>query len=152
MRRSPTQPPRFLDRIVGRDADLDSLDAEVGRSRLVTVQGAPGVGKTRLAGELVHRMMQRKQAVAHCDVTECTTANDIVVRVATTLGASTTEVADQLAARPLVLVIDNAEHVAAEVAACVTPWLAAAPELRVVVTTRIRLRAAGEVVFDLLPL
>jgi predicted ATPase len=136
----------------GRDADLEGVESELARSRLVTVQGPPGVGKTRLATELVHRLQMRKVSVAFCDVTESVSARDILVGVATALGVSTTEVAAQLAARPLVLVIDNAEHVAADVASFVDVWLGSAPELRVVVTTRIRLRAAGEVVFDLAPL
>jgi predicted ATPase len=152
VRRSPTQPPRLLDRIIGRDAELDALDAEILRSRLVTVQGPPGVGKTRLANEIMRRRAARGEPVAYCDVTECATRADVIVRVAGALGVATTAVGEQLAARPLVLVIDNAEQVAAEVAACVEPWLASAPDLHVVVTTRIRLRAAGEVVFDVTPL
>src|SRR5258706_6396094 len=112
MRRAPTQPPRLLDRMVGREADLDALEAELERTRLVTVQGRPGVGKTRLANELSHRLFQRSRVVAHCDVTECSTAHDIIVRVAAALGTPTTAIGDRLATKPLVLVIDNAEHVA----------------------------------------
>lgn len=152
MRRSPTQPPRPLDRMVGREADLDALEAEVRRSRLVTVQGPPGVGKTRLAMELAYRLMMQARPVAVCDVTECATAGDVIVRVATALGVATHGVDERLAARPMTLVIDNAEHLTSEVAACLEPWLAVAPELAIVVTTRIRLRVAGEVVFDLSPL
>jgi hypothetical protein len=86
-------------------------------------------------------LVKRDVAVAHCDVTECVTREDILVRIATTLGVATTAVAEQLAVRPLVLVIDNAEHVAAEVATCVEPWLEVAPDLRVVVTARVQLRS-----------
>src|SRR5438105_12865749 len=78
MRRSPTQPPRMLDRMVGRDADVEALETELERSRLVTVQGPPGVGKTRLATEIAHRLLARGRGVAHADVTECSTAHDIV--------------------------------------------------------------------------
>jgi predicted ATPase len=138
--------------MVGRDADLAALDAELARSRLVTVQGPPGVGKTRLALELAHRRFAANQPVAVCDVTECASAADILVRVANALHVDTTMVAERLATRPTVLIIDNVEHVAADVAACVEAWLASARELRVIVTTRIRLRVEGEVVFDLAPL
>jgi predicted ATPase len=152
MRARPTQPPRPIDHLVGRDADLDALDAEVARSRLVTVLGPPGIGKTRLANELIYRLLARERAVAHCELTECMSEHDIVVRVATALGVATTAVEEQLAALPLVLVIDNAEHVAGEVGRCVERWLPAAQQLRVVVTTRTRLQLPGEVVFDLAPL
>jgi predicted ATPase len=150
--RAPTQPPRVIDRVIGRDADLDALELEVARSPLVTVLGPPGVGKTRLAGELVRRLAERRDAVAMCDVTECANSDDVLVRVAGALGVATTEVASHLAARPQVLVIDNAEHITPEVAGCIAPWMEGAQELCIVVTSRARLRVPGEVVFDLAPL
>jgi predicted ATPase/predicted negative regulator of RcsB-dependent stress response len=138
--------------MVGRDADLLALGVEVERSRLVTIQGPPGVGKTRLSIELAREKLAAGEAVAVCDVTECATAADILVRVAGALHVDTTMVAERLATRPVALIIDNAEHIASEVAACVEAWLASARELRVVVTSRVRLRLPGEVVFDLQPL
>src|SRR5262245_61834618 len=137
-----------LDRLYGRDDDLAALVAEIERSRLVAVQGPPGVGKTRLVGELVRR---RDGAIA-CELAECERPDDITPRVAAAVGCASGEVPGRLAARPCVLVLDNAEQVAAGVAERAAGWLAAAPALRIVVTSRTRLHADGEVTFDLAPL
>lgn len=145
---------------VGRLTDLEELGNLVARERLVTVLGPPGVGKTRLVCELLERRRVAALEVVFVDLAEASTAEAMRVAVARALEVplgATSDAGDgelyrALAAREsCLLVLDDFEKLIAE-APLVGRWLAAAPELRVIVTSRERLRVAGEAVFDLAPL
>ncbi len=134
---------------VGRATELEQLD-QLMRSgaRLVTVLGAPGTGKSRLALHHAEKVPPGRP-VHVVDVSDAVDERAFGQRVREALGwrrAEPARDADDL------LVLDNFEHLVAGAAVVLGGWLARAPELRILVTSRERLRVAGEQVLELLPL
>jgi predicted ATPase len=147
----PTQASSF----VGRAHELGELLALVGRTRLLTLAGAGGAGKTRLALELA-----RAAESAHphgCAFVELASVGDgrlVASTAATTLdvgalpGRSSMDgIVDFLESRSLLLVLDNCEHVLLAAAELADAVLRAAPNVTILATSREPLRLAGEVVF-----
>ncbi|MFE3559016.1 ATP-binding protein [Streptomyces sp. NPDC059193] len=155
--------PSELSGFVGRGAEL----AEVGRllesSRLVTVTGAGGVGKSRLvlaaAGERADGAQER-----YCDgawLVELSAVRDpdlLELAVSEALGltdhttrAPRTVLAEHLAERRLLLVLDGFEQLVEEVAGLVRELLRGCPGLRVLAAGRRALDLDGELVLPLAP-
>jgi len=158
MRRADNLPAE-LSRIVGRRAESAAVRRLLSDSRLVTLTGVGGVGKTRLA---VHVARQVRSAfpdgvclVMLADLATPGLLPTAVMSAASRglrAGAGIAELADELAERQLLLVLDNCEHLAAACADLVTTLLRRCPGLRVVTTSRERLRVEGEAVFAVPPL
>jgi predicted ATPase/DNA-binding winged helix-turn-helix (wHTH) protein len=154
-----TPVPRPATPTVGRDRDIDAVVALLDRSRIVTLLGPGGVGKTRLAVEAV--LARDAAAPVECcfvDLTKVRAAELVPHLVVRELGirgdAGSDAVAvieEALRGRPFLLVLDNFEHVV-EAAEFVADVVRAAPGLHVLVTSRARLRLVGEHVFDVSPL
>lgn len=145
---------------VGREAELSAIGALLARGeRLVTVLGPAGVGKTRLAVRAAEASPAPLDAL-FCDLSQRATAHEVAEAIRGALGAAPTPSADEvahlarlLAARgPVLLIVDNVEHVVAEVSPLLSRLLAGAPRLRVLATSRERLRIQGEAIIDLEPL
>jgi predicted ATPase len=140
---------------VGRDHELGELAALLAHTRLLTLTGAGGVGKTRLALELGRRSEAAYESGAL--LVELDTLDDAAlvpgaVAEALDLRALRGEaVLDalhvELQPRELLLVLDNCEHLIGAAAALVDSLLRAAPRLTVLATSREPLRVPGEVVF-----
>ncbi|GGL79682.1 AAA family ATPase [Curtobacterium sp. Csp1] len=153
--------------LVGREADLAAVTDLLAHHRLVTVLGAGGLGKTRLA-QAVAAGLPATTAVVVCELAPLTDADDLLPALAALLGIAEVRsarsirdaVATDLRSRvvgvlddgPTVLVLDNCEHLVAGVARQTAELLAAAPSLRVLATSRAPLAVAGEVVAPLAPL
>jgi predicted ATPase len=150
--------------LIGRDADLARLRALMASARVVSIVGAGGLGKTRLAHALAR---DAAQPVVHfVELAGVTAATDVAVEVGSVLGvrdsvtgrrALTAEqradirarIAQRLAQSPSLLVLDNCEHLI-EAAAELTAFLTAvAPDLRVLTTSRAPLAIAAERVYPL---
>lgn len=143
--------PSPLDSFVGRREELAQLSRLCAEHRLVTLVGPAGAGKTRLAVQHAGRRPDQVWWAA------LASATDVVQAVYHAVGAHplpNRSVRDAVFAeidqhrRPL-LVLDNCEHLLADVADLVSEMLACCPRLRVVVTSREPLRLAGEQVFAL---
>jgi predicted ATPase len=146
-------------RLIGRASELRELRDLVAEQRLVTLAGPPGSGKTRIALELGRSVLgtfvdgawfvplapiQDDGLVAHA----VARALDLSEKSGTPM----TEVVGQhLASRRLLLIIDNFEHLLSG-AALVAQWLAGAPDLHVLVTSREPLHLSGEWEFEVPPL
>lgn len=135
--------PSFRTSFVGRDEQTRTLaDAT---SRLITLVGPGGAGKTRLASEHAAR-----NAAAHRDgawFVDLTSArgDDVLDVVLTTLGLASID--DELAALrgwDALVVLDNCEHVLADAADLVDDLLERCPDLRILATSRQPLHLDGE--------
>jgi predicted ATPase/DNA-binding SARP family transcriptional activator len=150
--------------LIGRDADLARLRALMASARVVSIVGAGGLGKTRLAHALAR---DAAQPVVHfVELAGVTAAEDVAVEVGSVLGvrdsvsgrrALTAEqradirarIAQRLAQSPSLLVLDNCEHLIEAAAELTTFLISAAPDLRVLTTSRAPLAIAAERVYPL---
>jgi predicted ATPase/DNA-binding CsgD family transcriptional regulator len=131
--------------LIGRTAELEALSAELNRpeSRLITLTGPGGIGKTRLALELAHHnLAQFADGAYFVPLQPLRSVHDISAAIIDALlifqagGADTRQFLRQyLADRQLLLVLDNFEHLLAGVD-LVSALLAAAPGLTILVTSR----------------
>ena len=137
--------PPWFDRFVGRERELADLTELLHRSRLLSVIGPVGVGKTRLAAELARRVEPSYPGgVRWVELAPVTKPWHV---------ASAVGIADEpTEAGASLLVLDNCEHVVDGVIDVVSKLRAAAPELHVLTTSREALRVQGETVTVLEPL
>ncbi|SDC63852.1 ATP-binding protein [Actinokineospora iranica] len=130
---------------VGRAAELRSIPARLRETRMLTIHGPGGVGKTQLALRLGRHLAEDNPGgLWFADLTAVSDPALLVTHVADAVGVrdqSARPVLDSLVDffrdRPALLVLDNCEHVAAAVADLATVLLDAAPRLRVVATSRL---------------
>ena len=149
----------LLGRFVGRDAELAQLREAVRSSRLVTLTGPGGAGKTRLAVEAAAALRpEHPDGAWLVELAGVSGPDGVVPAAAAALGAasaalaspqpagSTTElIVRHLAGRSLVVVLDNCEHVIGEAAALTDTLVGAVPGLRLIATSREPLGIPGEV-------
>lgn len=159
-RPNATNLPTALSTFVGRGGELPHLEAAARGTRLLTLTGPAGVGKSRLAVELARRLAPRHPdgiwLVELADVRDPGRVAQqvlVVLRLPESPGCDSMEsLVASLAARDAVLVLDNCEHLVAACAALVATLLSACPALRVVVTSREPLRVPGEATWAVAPL
>ncbi|HEX6308661.1 MAG TPA: BTAD domain-containing putative transcriptional regulator [Longimicrobiales bacterium] len=150
--------PLGLSAFVGRQRELDELRALLERHRLLTLTGAAGTGKTRLAAE-VARECGSAVDVVWIELGSLADGGLIAGHVAALLGIreqSGIDVADTLVAmiadRPLLLVLDNCEHVVDACAGLVDLLVRDCPRVRVLATSRQPLGLSGEKSWPVPPL
>jgi predicted ATPase len=147
--------PADASSFIGRAQELTALKALLRRTRLLTLSGTGGAGKTRLALELARSAESSYEAgAALVELAALADARLIPEAIAVALDIRALPeqdlidaVVDVLSARTLLLVLDNCEHVLAATAALSDRLLRLAPQLTIVATSREPLRVAGEVVF-----
>jgi predicted ATPase/DNA-binding CsgD family transcriptional regulator len=151
--------PTPATRLIGREADIRAVERLLEDHRLVTLTGAGGSGKTRVAIEVASRLRHRYQDGARfVAVQDARDRHGVIAAVADALAV--TERVDSgllegietlLEDREILLVLDNFEQVL-EAASLVSGLLEAAPRLSVIVTSRAPLRIAAEQEREVLPL
>ncbi len=150
-RRLPLETSTF----VGREHELTELRTLLGRTRLLTLAGTGGAGKTRLALELARgREDVQADGAVLVELDSVAAGAGVPDAVAEALdlralpgGALMDAIAAELASRELLLVLDNCEHVIGSSAALADALLRSAPRLTILATSREPLRVPGEVVF-----
>jgi len=152
----PPCPPPPAGPLIGRAGDSATLAHQLAASRLVTVVGVAGVGKTALALTVARQLAGRLPCCC-VDLALAPNADAVPALLAAALGLSPCPeplpgVLARLRAHPLLLLLDNCEHVVDAVAALVEHLLHDVPTLRVLATSREALRAADERVVALAPL
>ncbi|MFF0476774.1 ATP-binding protein [Streptomyces sp. NPDC004284] len=153
--------PAPLTDFVGRERERERLADLVAAARLVTLVGPGGAGKTRLALEVGAGLpgevcfvdlgaVAGTGSIADKDGRTGSASGEVVEAFAAALGVRGAErLETALAGRPVLLIVDNCEHVVGETAVLVRRLLAACPGLRVLTTSREALGITGE---SLLPL
>jgi predicted ATPase/DNA-binding SARP family transcriptional activator len=150
--------------LLGRDDDLRRVRALLAGSRVISILGPGGLGKTRLA-HVVAR--EAPQPVVHfVELAGVIAPQDLVGEVGSALGVRDSvagrrtltsqqrtdirsRIAHQLDRAPTLLVLDNCEHLVEAVADLVAHLVATTRELRVLTTTRSPLAIAAERVYQL---
>jgi predicted ATPase/class 3 adenylate cyclase len=147
----PNNLPTQLTTFVGRAAELEEAAGLLSTTRLLTLTGPGGTGKTRLSLQLASTVADAfPDGVFFVPLEPIRDPMLVLSRIATAVGVVESgarpiadTLSDWLLDRRLLLVLDNFEQVAAA-APMVSDLLRSAPELKVVVTSRAALRVSGE--------
>ena len=149
-------------RLFGREADAAAIRALIATApgRLVTILGPGGCGKTSLALEIAHEAVPGFADEGYwIPLDQCYEGSSLAAAIVGSMGglpasSGSTEdaLAAGLAARQILLVIDNCEHLVAPVALLVDRLLDRCPDLRILATSRVPLKVRGEHVHALEPL
>src|SRR5580704_8415353 len=129
-----------------------ALTELLGEVRLLTLHGPGGVGKTRLALEVIARIgTGYRDGICFCDLAAITRPASVTRAIATAAGVSERafrrlddQLIEALAARQLLLVLDNCEHVADGIAVIADRLLRETRNITVLATSRERLGVDGE--------
>jgi len=152
-------PPAPANELVGRDSELSLTSRLLGeaRTRLLTLTGPGGVGKTRL-GLATARAIGHRFEDGVCWV-PLASMNRVVAAIGAALGLPPPaaergigEAAEQIGRRHLLIVLDNCEHLLSDAAAACSALLEACPQVTILATSRELLRVPGETVHEVPPL
>jgi predicted ATPase len=144
--------PTYLTSFVGRAADLGTVEGLMADTRVLTLVGAGGCGKTRLAVEAARRLVTSfPEGIAFVDLAVLADPASVPRAVLAALGAREQPgrpieqtLVSLLAGRRVLLVLDNCEHVLGAGADLVSLLLGRCPDPCVLATSREPLRVAGE--------
>lgn len=144
--------PAQMTTFIGRDREVAEVEALLARCRLLTLTGPGGCGKTRLALAVAARRTDAvRDGVWFVDLAALTDPRFVTDAVAAALGIrlpandrTQHALVVQIAARDVLLVLDNCEHLIEACAALVTEVLTHCPGVKVLATSRETLHAYGE--------
>ena len=161
---APPSPSRFryanlpnrLNRMIGRDADVVALSAQLVASHVVTIVGAGGVGKTTVAVAVAHHLSESFQgATLFVDLGMLSNPKLVTAALASMLGLTVgsddarPNLIAYLRDKRILLILDTCEHLIEAVAALAASIIDAAPEVHILATSREALRIEGEHVYRL---
>ncbi|HEX2041312.1 MAG TPA: BTAD domain-containing putative transcriptional regulator [Acidimicrobiales bacterium] len=155
---APRRLPTPASSLVGREGDLVAIDRMVGGSRLVTLTGPGGVGKTRLALEVATRAASKHEwgarlvELARVENGEAVGAAVVDALGLSVEGGSVGATLRRAGTLDLLVVLDNCEHVLDEAASVAEALVTGGEGVRVLATSRERLGAAGERVWPVVTL
>lgn len=149
--------PRLASPLFGREADLAEVTALVAQGPLLTLTGAGGVGKTRLAIELGHRLIHRfRDGAGFVDLAAVRDSNAVPSAIAGILGIRESTdrplidaIVERLRSKALLLILDNCEHIVSAAAAAAERIATECPGVLMLATSRQPLKVAGEQTYRL---
>jgi len=149
---TPNNLPQQLTSFIGRKRELTEAENLLGRTRLLTLVGVGGIGKTRLSLQLAASVMdQYSDGVWLVELAALADSRDVPLAVASVLGV--TEVPGHPLAetlyrfakdRKMLLILDNCEHLLHACAELAKHLLQAGPDVRVLASSREPMHLAGE--------
>jgi predicted ATPase/DNA-binding SARP family transcriptional activator/DNA-binding CsgD family transcriptional regulator len=145
---------------VGREREMVEVKRMLAMTRLLTLTGAGGSGKTRLALEVARDLVGAyPDGVWLVELAPLTEGGLVTQEVARALGVQerpdrplTDALVDALSDKELLMVVDNCEHIVEATALLVDALLDSCPRLRVLATSRVSLGVGGEVLWHVPPL
>ncbi len=142
--------PTPLSSYLGREALREETLGLLASTRLLTLVGTGGVGKTRLALETLRAREALGDTVVWVELSALTNPDDIPLQIVAALGLkSVDEVIPALRNTPILLGLDNCEHLIHRAARKAQRLLLACPDLRILATSREPLNLPGETVLRL---
>lgn len=155
----PANLPEQLTSFVGREREVAEIQRLVERSRFVTLVGAGGVGKTRLAVRTASALTPSFPAgVVFIDLAPASAPQHLPHAILNALGLTedgrplVERLSDVFAGGPALLVFDNCERVLPDCGDVIAEFLRAVPTAHVLATSRETLSVLGEVVYRVAPL
>ncbi len=151
----PNNLPHSLSSFVGRERELAEVRSLLGRTRLLTLTGMGGLGKTRLSLQAAAEEMDAyPDGVWLAELAPVHDPRHVALAVASAMGVKEEAgrpVAEALERhvreRRLLVILDNCEHLLDECAALARRLLGASPHLRILASSREPLRMAGEATY-----
>jgi predicted ATPase/class 3 adenylate cyclase len=148
--------PEQMTELIGRGAELADARTLLSENRLLTVLAPGGTGKTRLAVQAAAELAaEYPDGVFFLGLADLSTSDDILQAVAEAVGVAyssdedpQTQLLEYLAPRRQLLVFDNFEHLS-DGARIVSEILRAAPQVKVIATSRSKLNLTGETILPL---
>jgi predicted ATPase/class 3 adenylate cyclase len=152
--------PLALTSFIGREQEIEALERLLWQSRLLTVAGPGGAGKTRLAIQVAQNVLGSfSDGVWFIDLAPLSNTALLSLHVINVLGmreeasrAPDRTLMDILKNKTMLLILDNCEHLLPEVAQLAEIMLRSAPRLRILATSRERLGVSGELTWRIPPL
>jgi predicted ATPase len=152
--------PRRLTPLLGRDAELQWISAQLQSADIVTITGAGGVGKTRLAHQVGQALLEAfEDGVWLVELAPVTDPALVAGAVARAMGLDLPAedeplgaLVERLKPRDCLIILDNCEHLIDAAAALVAALLERSSTVKLLATSQDALRAEGEQVFSLQPL
>ena len=149
---SPHNLPALVDQFIGREAELREVEDVLQRTRLLTLTGMGGSGKTRLALESAWRLRDRfPEGVWLVGLVSVRDEEQMVAAAAQVFDLKEeprrsllATLQTHLSTRSALLLLDNCEHIVDACASVVDALLSACPRLRILATSRERLGVRGE--------
>jgi len=152
--RPPNNLPQLRTRFIGREKALDDCAGLLKSTRLLTLSGIGGCGKTRLAQELAHRQLTAfPDGVWFVDLGPLQEARRVSATLAATLGVKNASdgtldrIAAHVADHRALIVLDNCEHVIDAAVESIDALLQGSDDIKVVATSREALGVSGEQIF-----
>ncbi|MEL6349584.1 MAG: tetratricopeptide repeat protein, partial [Myxococcota bacterium] len=152
--------PAEVDAFIGREAALRTLSESLNESRLVSILGTAGMGKTRLALQFGQRhLLEYPGGVFFCDLSEVKTLEGILFAVSKAMdvplgkGDPLKQLGHAIAGhRQCLFIFDNFEQLTEFASQTIKQWLERSAQARFVVTSRVLLGLSGEFPLRLVPL
>jgi len=152
--------PLALTSFIGREREIEELERLLFQSRLLTVAGPGGAGKTRLAIQVAQNVQASfPDGVWFIDLAPLSSTTLLNQYVMNALGmreeaglSPNQTLVDTLRDKTLLLILDNCEHLLPEVAQLADTMLRSAARLRILATSREKLGVAGEFIWRIPPL
>jgi len=149
----PADPSRFI----GREREIGQLKRMVASERLVTITGAAGSGKTRLALQVAHALrLGGMSEIRWIELAAVRRASGIVAAISAVLGIRGASglpgqalLVERLRDRASLLLLDNCEHLVPGCGPLIRSLLQACPRLTILATSRERLGVSGEALYPL---
>ncbi len=156
----PHNLPIHLTSFIGREREIAELKRLLSQSRLLTLTGLGGTGKTRLALQVAADvLLEYHDGVWFVDLAALSDPTLVPQSVASVLTVREqpgrpleSTLADHLQSRQVLLVVDNCEHLIRACATLADTLLRACPDLRICATSREALSVSGEVLYSVPPL